>query len=231
MYFAFHDGGVKGNEGALVSCLVDPDEGKTLPKVKRALHTMITEEADGNTVSHSRGALAVAQLQTTTMCTKNAIKTAKKPRKHSPGTTAGDCMTGIGLPSRTKGWQCSYAEKKILYWPSKRREPGGACDDSGARPNEKRENKDIEPFNFWQHNQAFYEEFLNYDIIGVIDIAACNGNFPTTCIYNQVPYLGIAFNEENKAALTTIVDIGSSISEMHVLNFPKCIFLCHQHES
>ena len=114
---------------------------------------MISEEAIGGS---TRGALTVGQLQTTVLCSKTAIKTAKKPRKHSPGTTAGDCMTGVGLPGRNDGWQLSYAEKKILYGASKRREPGGGCDDSDVRPNEKRENKDIEPVNVWQHRQCFY---------------------------------------------------------------------------
>ena len=65
----------------------------------------------------------------------------------------------------------------------------------GTARKKTRKDDDIEPFSWWSVSQQCLEEIIHYDVRGVIDASAGDMQLARTCMLNEIPYVGICYNE------------------------------------
>jgi len=226
-------GGMKpGNETLLMNGF-QTAEGKVMPKTKKNLHVIYSEEAlEKRRDCPARGANTMHQCEIFHMVTKRAMRIPKKSRVHLTGSsTAGDTLVPVGLPRRDEGWQLIVTEKKLAYGESKRVLPGGPVDKEAAGTADRvvRRDKDLEPFSYWASSQELYEELLNYNVVGVIDLTAGNGGLAQACISASCPYLGVCYTEHHQDLLKRFLNqvaFTMKATEGHRLYSPELTKLC-----
>ena len=109
--FAFLDGGKFANDSMLVNSLVHPDTGKSFPKRNNTIYISRTEDAANNNKDNVRGVATVQQLESLHLVSKTALRTQKKNRVTTDGTTAGTLIGPLALPDPDTVWKCSVKDK------------------------------------------------------------------------------------------------------------------------
>ena len=92
-----------------------------------------------------------------------------------------------------------------------------------------RRDKDLGPFTYWASSQELFDEILNYNIVGVIDLTAGCGRLAQSCISNTVPYLGVCYTEHHRDLLKRFLNqvaFTMKSTEGHRLYSPELAKLC-----
>ena len=148
---------------------------------------------------NARGAISLHQDERVTLVTKSALRVKKKTRVHSPGTTAGNVVTGLPAASRVESWQMTFEDKK-KFWGARRVATAAAADEE-TTTSKPRQNSDWEAVNMWSVGYEFYDEILNYDARCVCDLAVGDGSMAFCAIRKETPFFGVCVNEFHKEAV------------------------------
>ena len=219
--------GARYDHKRLASLIVD-DESATIPTVKRELSIILTEDfllyQTPNLNKHTkkesaersadqsltRGMMTVAQRETIYFHTAAAHQPALKKRKNAvfEGTTCGDHLYGVSLPTAFMTWNLSFKDKKQTHGNARigisTPKKEGA---EGASTKRRRHDDDIEPHSFWSRHPDVYTELLHrMAVVAVIDATCNDGMLATVCLATATPYLGLCFTLRHKELLNQYLD-------------------------
>ena len=162
------------------------------------------EQISGSGYAAGRGFMTLKQLEQVMIWqSEQYTPPAKRDNLFFEGTTVGDSISPVGLPSLTDAaaWKLSVGEKlKMLGADS-------LFDSAGVRPAEAaaqpRLESSVEPFNFHSRSPALYGELMHRtDCKVMVDLTASDGNLALTCLLARKPYVGLCHTAEHVKGMT-----------------------------
>ena len=157
----------------------------------------------------------MSQVEFLHVITRTTLNVEVKERLHGSGTTRGDMLGPVEVPSSDSMWQAPHATKKKLYGTG-RVECGGAVAGDCDKDDPPKAKEQV-PFCYHSRSPKVYEEIGHaFDAACFLDLTCCDGVLPISCVRKHKPYLGVCFTDAHRAALKEQI-----ISEM---------FKCFQRE-
>ena len=101
------------------------------------------------------------QLETMLSVRAAARQYEKKNRLHFDGTTQGNLSGPLHAPNATDTWCCSFREKKLMIGSMRQPVGGSDADSNTCDAKRKRDDSDVEPFNFHCMPLKFGEEVIH----------------------------------------------------------------------
>ncbi|CAK0843155.1 unnamed protein product [Prorocentrum cordatum] len=154
--WSIFDGGLAGNKGFIINSFCN-SENKYLSKTAKHIHIHYSESAMEARCTRlkepgSQEGVALAQLETIHIVSRDAFQPSKKPRKHYSGcSTQGTILGPVGVPSPENAWLLTCADKTVMHGPM-RAEVGNKVEDievaDPARQKRRRLDSDCEPSTF-----------------------------------------------------------------------------------
>lgn len=156
-----------------------------------------TEESLAARKQRVRGTGTLKQLETALVLTSRRLSLPPRDRKHFPGSTNGDLISGIAWPKHSEEWQVSWKEKKECYGKRHLIAVGGKTEHAGDEGKQgNRGNNEAEPFCYHSAPEAFLEEILHgYYVKSVVDMTPADGKLAFVCLRQRIGYCGICYND------------------------------------
>ena len=135
--------------------------------------------------------------------TSKRLSLPPRARKHYPGSTNGDLISGIAWGKIADEWHVSWKEKREMYGKKHLIAVGGKTEHTGDEPKiNNRSNNEKEPFCYNSAPESFLEEILHgYFVKSVVDMSPADGKLAFVCLRQRVGYVGICYNEQHVKAL------------------------------
>ena len=103
-----------GNEAALMRSFTKSN-GATMSKEKLTLYTVYDEQSMRARLGAVRGVATVHQTEFLHVVTSSRLSVPERNRKHYSGTTHGNVLGPVLLPTSEHSWQMTVGNKKRLY--------------------------------------------------------------------------------------------------------------------
>ena len=202
MYF-FSDNGKHGLGSKLMSLcrwaaeVAENAKKEKLPVKVKPIRISYNEHSARQRKRATRGFSSLKHTETLYILTKKNIDLPVKQKAHFPGTNQGETFENVILPTATSMWSMSVKNKKLLYG-TKRVRPGGPQEDdddelSGEDEQDaKRTDETIEPAFFHPLTYETNDECVqSYNLNGVLDLTADNGDRAIACVSKGILYTGV----------------------------------------
>ncbi|CAL1151682.1 unnamed protein product [Cladocopium goreaui] len=174
----------------------DDDDGKPTLTVD-TISLQYTEESLAQRKRRIKGSFTLKQLETAYILANHRLKLPCRDRKHYPGTSAGDVISGVALPALASEWAVEWKDKKEMLTKRHVIAVGGKTEEAKDEPKQvdRLKNKQ-EPFCFWGSPLELYEEYLHtFFAKMVLDLTPSDAKFAFACLRNRVGYVGLAFSQ------------------------------------
>lgn len=180
----------------------DEDEDSSLPGfVPTQLQLVITEASLAARRKFLRGTATIKQTHTCHIVSHKKICLPERPRQNYDGSSAGDVISGITLPSLAKDsgeWFLTVADKKRLYGKKNLIPVGGKVGGEDANPIDKRTDDKLEPVTWLSLPEKLLEEFLWLFFVKLFfDLTPADAKMAWVCCKKRCAYVGIAFNQDH----------------------------------
>jgi hypothetical protein len=177
-----------------------------------------------------RGIASLHQVHMLHMVTKDPIDTPAKQKKHFAGTTKGDLLGPITMPSWDHSWPLAFLEKRKLYGKMRVAVGGstltGGDDDDEEQEDpdenaldpamvpptvkdslggsaEKRKDENMEPVFYNSYPMEYYAELVSmFNMVDVVHLSAADGCCAKACMDARIGYIGLCFTDFHVEALT-----------------------------
>ena len=176
--------------------------GKLSPLTINILYpedAIISRRSDTHGMAQGRGFMTLRQLEQVTIIQSELYQPpVKRENLHFPGTTVGDSLALVGLPSLTDStaWRVSVGEKLKMLGPDSMYDSAAGRHAEGPAP--PRLESSVEPFNFHSRLPSLYGELIHRtDCKVVIDLTASDGTLALTCLLARKPYVGVCHTSEH----------------------------------
>ena len=202
VHVLYLDGGAHGNKTVALN-QIQGEDGKGLTFHKKEDHIIWQEEALSDKFGRVSQTTEYDQLETMVSVRAAARQYEKKNRLHFDGTTQGNLIGPLRAPNATDTWFCSFREKKLMMGSMRQPVGGSDADSNTSDAKRKRDDSDVEPFNFHCMPLKFGDEIVHsFEPSAMIDCCV-DGMLAKTCLMDpkNIPYLGICFTEEHMNGL------------------------------
>lgn len=180
----------------------EPDDDKPNFVVDR-LMVAYTEESLAARKQRVRGTGTLKQLETCWLVTSKKLNLPTRPRKHFEGSSTGDLLSGVALPSLASEWKVPWQLKKEILGKKNLVAVGGKTKYGSEEPKmSNRSSNGEEPLCYWSMPLNWYEELIHqYYGKLVIDITPGDGRFAWASLLTRTGYVGICYTQEHVEAL------------------------------
>ena len=146
-----------------------------------------------------RGTCTIKQMEQCHVLSAKKLTLPSRDRKHFDGSTAGDLITNVKMPSWTEEWQLDWKTKKELLGKKHQILVGGKTEfKDEEKPNDRASNAK-EPVSFHSPPLELYEELLHcFYAKMVFDLTPLDARFAYAALRNRVGYVGVAYNPEHE---------------------------------
>ena len=151
----------------------------------------------------TRGIATLDQDETIYLITHSPLQVQKRNRLKYPGTTCGNRILPVVVPSFEEMWTEDFAAKKGIFGPARVAVGGATRAPSSVR---KRELTDKEPVYYHSQGEGLFAEVLH--ILGksvglIVDLTAADGMVGHLALQpnRRIPYLGLTHTEEHARRL------------------------------
>ena len=151
----------------------------------------------------TRGIATLDQDETIYLITHSLLQVQKRNRLKYPGTTCGNRILPVVVPSFEEMWTEDFATKKGIFGPARVAVGGATRAPSRVR---KRELTDKEPVYYHSQGEGLFAEVLH--ILGksvglIVDLTAADGMVGHLALQpnRRIPYLGLTHTEEHARRL------------------------------
>jgi hypothetical protein len=131
------------------------------------------------------------------MITSSAIKVEDKKRRHFAGTSFGNVLGPVVLPSKAEAWCMDPTFKKTLYGIGNRVEVGGKVPgmEDVKLVDLPAIDQASQPMCFHAPSKMLLQELTHcYGIRGWINLTGCEGTLEEVCIENRIPCFTVCFS-------------------------------------
>ena len=146
-----------------------------------------------------RGTCTIKQMEQCHVLSAKKLTLPSRDRKHFDGSTTGDLITNVKMPSWTEEWQLDWKTKKELLGKKHQILVGGKTEfKDEEKPNDRASNAK-EPVSFHSPPLELYEELLHcFYAKMVFDLTPLDARFAYAALRNRVGYVGVAYNPEHE---------------------------------
>jgi hypothetical protein len=148
------------------------------------------------------GTLSIKQTEWAHILTHNKLCLPERPRKNYAGTTCGDTLTDVKVPSREHVWCLPWKQKKELYGKKHLIAVGGktvGADSSESGQIVKRTDATVEPVIWHPTPPELYDTIISdFFVKQVFDLVPVDDIFAYTALKNRIGYIGICFTQAHK---------------------------------
>ncbi|CAE7031465.1 unnamed protein product [Symbiodinium sp. CCMP2592] len=122
----------------------------------------------------------------------------RRNRCYYSGTSHGQVIQNVVLPTDAEVWTTSFANKKAIY--DRLRVDVGGTTAGGSADVQKRTEETIEPVNFHSMPLNLYREILEVDTKpnAILDWTVGDSQFATVALECQISYVGACFSETHQ---------------------------------
>ena len=162
-----------------------------------------TEESLAARKQRVRGTGTLKQLETCWVVTNKKLNLPPRPRKHFEGSSTGDLLSGVALPSLAAEWKVPWQVKKDILGKKNLVAVGGKTKYGSEEPKmSNRSNNGEEPLCYWSMPLNWYEELIHqYYGKLIIDLTPGDGRFAWASLLTRTGYVGICYTQEHVEAL------------------------------
>ena len=162
-----------------------------------------TEESLAARKQRVRGTGTLKQLETCWVVTNKKLNLPPRPRKHFEGSSTGDLLSGVALPSLAAEWKVPWQLKKDILGKKNLVAVGGKTKYGSEEPKmSNRSNNGEEPLCYWSMPLNWYEELIHqYYGKLIIDLTPGDGRFAWASLLTRTGYVGICYTQEHVEAL------------------------------
>ena len=180
----------------------EPDDDKPNFVVDR-LMVAYTEESLAARKQRVRGTGTLKQLETCWVVTSKKLNLPPRPRKHFEGSSTGDLLSGVALPSLAAEWKVPWQVKKDILGKKNLVAVGGKTKYGSEEPKmSNRSNNGEEPLCYWSMPLNWYEELIHqYYGKLIIDLTPGDGRFAWASLLTRTGHVGICYTQEHVEAL------------------------------
>lgn len=191
----------EGEDGA-----EEEDEGDDDGRPTLAVdHLMLayTEESLAARKQKVRGVGTLKQCETAYVLSQKKLQLPQRGRKHYAGSSSGDLIHGIVLPSLDGEWHVPWLTKKEAYSKKHIIAVGGRTESEDIPPKvgDRLKNAD-EPMCFFSQPLELCEEFVHQFYAKlVVDLSPADGKFAYACLRTRTGYVGVTYTEAHAKLL------------------------------
>ncbi|CAE7224568.1 unnamed protein product [Symbiodinium sp. CCMP2592] len=201
MAFMVFDGGKFGNLAPIMSQFVD-SKGTAMPKQTRTISICYEENSVIRRMERYRTMTSLQQLESCHLVYNCGINLPgmkkRRNRCYYSGTSHGQVIQNVVLPTDAEVWTTSFANKKAIY--DRLRVDVGGTTAGGSADVQKRTEETIEPVNFHSMPLNLYREILEVDTKpnAILDWTVGDSQFATVALECQISYVGACFSETHQ---------------------------------
>jgi hypothetical protein len=177
-----------------------------MPKKKTTLHVIYEEGSLVERRDLARGVGTVHQMELIHIFTRDGLTVPSRDRIKFPGTTLGDMLGPVAMPSLDKVWRATFRLKKTVFGTARVAVGGRSAEDEEGKK-AKRELDSVEPVFYHAHGEDLWEELLHSIAISpdkikaIVDFTPGDGSLAHVCVRRHIPYLGFVFTEAHAVQL------------------------------
>lgn len=162
-----------------------------------------TEESLAARKQKVRGMAVLRQTETVYVLSQKKLQLPHRPRKNYAGSSSGDLLQGVVLPSLEDEWHVPWLVKKEAYSKKHIINVGGRTDSEDVPPKlGDRLNNGKEPMCYFSAPLELLEEFIHQFYAKlVVDLTPADGKFAYACLKCRVGYVGVAYTEAHAKLL------------------------------
>lgn len=198
--FVQADGKIHGNCAAMQKQLQD-SKGKALPKQKKTVYCITTEDSERETKERMSGIATLGTLETINLFTKHTLNAPYKKRLHCGGSNASDTMGPFQRQKKAHLWHVKHGQKAALYGPNIV-EAGGKVEGDNVDKDPSPRAKDNVPFTWHSRPTEFWEEMNHsYNVNCWWDMTGSDTVLPMLAIRKQFAYLAVCHTQVHADAM------------------------------
>ena len=199
--FVMTDGKAHSNNDKMQKCFSDSNH-KALPKQKKILYVMTTEDSERDTKERMSGVATLATMEINTLFSQKTISVPYKKRLHCGGSNVSDTLGPLHKPARSELWSIKQSLKS-KYYGSALVEVGGKVDgDAGGDTDPAPRSTELVPFCWHSKPTEYYDELMHaYNIISWWDLTASDTILLMMAVRRKFPYLGVCHTHDHAESL------------------------------
>ena len=199
--YIMSDGKAHSNSDRMQKAFQDQN-GKAIPKQKKTVYVMTTEESERETKERMAGVATLPTMEITNIYTAVTLSVPFRKRLHCGGSNASDTLGPLQQPKRSELWCVKQSLKGKMYgtgWV----EAGGKVEgDAGPEQDPAPRANDDVPFCWHSKSAIYYTEIMHaYNITAWWDLTAADAILPMLAVRNKFPYLGVCHTRLHQEGL------------------------------